>query len=164
MRYESGVWTTAEKTYDAGKRECRALLRALKKLRVWLYGIRFVVEIDTKTLLHQLNLPIVDLPGAMVTSWITWIRLFDFDVRHVLRRKHSGPDGLSRRPADTDDDDDCDSVEDCVNAYLGVNYVRVKCVESLGRQTLVRFDVEKNHVESGTVRSLERRTPEYFNV
>ena len=43
--------------------------------------MRFVVEIDAKTLLHQLNLPIVDLPGAMVTRWITWIRLFDFDVR-----------------------------------------------------------------------------------
>ena len=68
VRYESGVWTPAEKNYDAGKRECRALLRALKKLKVWLYGVRFVVEIDAKTLLHQLNLPIVDLPGAMVTS------------------------------------------------------------------------------------------------
>ena len=33
VRYESGVWTTAEKTYDSGKRECRALLRALKKLK-----------------------------------------------------------------------------------------------------------------------------------
>ena len=67
IRYESGIWTEPEKKYDAGKRECRALLRALKKLKVWLYGVRFTVEIDAKTLLHQLNLPIVDLPGAMVT-------------------------------------------------------------------------------------------------
>ena len=32
IRYESGMWTEAEKKYDSGKRECRALLRALKKL------------------------------------------------------------------------------------------------------------------------------------
>ena len=68
-----------------------------------------MVEIDAKTLLHQLNPPIVDLPGAMVTRWITWIRLFDFDVRHVPGHRHSRPDGLSRRPTDDggDDDDDC---------------------------------------------------------
>ena len=70
IRYESGIWTKSEKKYDAGKRECRALLRALKKLKVWQYGVRFTVEIDIKTLLHQLNLSIVDLPGAMVTRWI----------------------------------------------------------------------------------------------
>ena len=60
VRYESGLWSEPEKKYDAGKRECRALLRALKKLKVWLYRVKFTVEIDAKTLLHQLNLPIVD--------------------------------------------------------------------------------------------------------
>jgi len=30
-RYESGVWSDAEKKYDAGRRECRAVLKALKK-------------------------------------------------------------------------------------------------------------------------------------
>ena len=96
IRYESGIWTEPEKKYDTGKRECPALHRALKKLKVQLYGVRFTVEIDAKTLLHQLNLTIVDLPGAMVTCWISWIRLFDFTVKHVAGRKHSSPDGLSR--------------------------------------------------------------------
>ena len=120
IRYESGVWTALEKKYDAGKREWRALLRALKKLKVWIYGVRFVVEINAKTLLYQLNLPIVDLTGAMVTRWITWIRLFDFDVRHVPGRQHSGPDGLSRRPNDDDDDndDDYESLEECIDSDL----------------------------------------------
>ena len=74
MRYESGVWTAPEKGYDTGKKEYRALLHALKKLKVWLYEVHFTVEIDAKTLLHQLNLPIVDLAGAMVTRWISWIK------------------------------------------------------------------------------------------
>src|SRR4029077_6786571 len=121
IRYESGIWTEPEKKYDAGKRECRALLRALKKLKVWLYGVQFTVEVDAKTLLHQLNLPIVDLPGAMVTRWISWIHLFDFTVKHVAGRKHSGPDGLSRRPSDSDEEDDNESVEDCIDNNLEIN-------------------------------------------
>ena len=51
-RYENGLWTPAEKKYDGGKLECRGLLKALKKLRYYLYGVRFLVEIDAKTLVH----------------------------------------------------------------------------------------------------------------
>ena len=32
-RYESGIWTEAEAAYDSGKRECRGLLKVLKKFR-----------------------------------------------------------------------------------------------------------------------------------
>ena len=32
-RYESGLWTESESRYDATKRECRGLLKALKKVR-----------------------------------------------------------------------------------------------------------------------------------
>ena len=77
----------------------------------------------------------------MVICWITWIWLFDFNVRHVPVCKYSGPDGLSRRPANSDDDDDCDSVEDFVDADLGVNHVGVQYVDSLGRQMLKWFNV-----------------------
>ena len=33
-RYDSGIWNEVEKKYDSGKLECRALLKALKKVRV----------------------------------------------------------------------------------------------------------------------------------
>lgn len=32
-RYESGMWNPAEQRYDATKRECRGVLKALKKFR-----------------------------------------------------------------------------------------------------------------------------------
>ena len=31
-RYESGIWSQAERKYDATKRECRGVLKILKKL------------------------------------------------------------------------------------------------------------------------------------
>src|SRR5437588_5384748 len=98
VRYESGLWTPAETRYDAVKLECRGLLRALKKFRYYLYGVHFLVEVDAQTLIHQLNQPTSDIPGAIVGRWIAYIRMFTFDIKHVPGTKHKGPDALSRRP------------------------------------------------------------------
>lgn len=125
-RYESGLWNRAEKMYDAGKRECRGLLKALKKCRHWLYGIKFTIELDANTLVAQLNRSATDLPGALVTRWLAWIRLFDFDVRHVSGRKHTAADGLSRRPRTASDDIDEQlevDIDDWIDGQL--NCVRI---------------------------------------
>ena len=95
--YESGLWNNAEKRYDPGKRECRGLMKVLEKFRNYAYGVRFLMETDANTLVHQLNLPTNDLPGARVTQWIAWIRLFDFNLRHGTGRLNRGPDGLPPR-------------------------------------------------------------------
>ena len=99
IRYDSGVWSDAEKNYDATKRECRGVLKVLKKVREYLYGVHFILETDAAVLVAQLNQHATDLPGALVTRWLAWIRLFDFEVRHVPGTKHTAADGLSRRPA-----------------------------------------------------------------
>src|SRR5258705_3766701 len=119
-KYENGLWTPAEKKYDGGKLECRGLLKALKKLRYYLYGVRFLVEIDAKTLVHQLNQPATDLPGSVVNRWLAWIRLFDFELKHVSGTKHGGPDSLSRRPTGDNDSEsgEDDDVEDAMDADL----------------------------------------------
>ncbi len=54
-RHESGIWSISEKKYDANKRECRGVLKALKKVRYWLYGVRFVLKTDARVLVAQLN-------------------------------------------------------------------------------------------------------------
>ena len=80
VRYESGLWTPAETRYDVVKLECRGLLCALNKFRYYLYGVQFLIEIDSRTLVHQLNQPTSDLPGAIVGHWLAYIRLFSFDI------------------------------------------------------------------------------------
>jgi hypothetical protein len=89
------LWNKAERGYDTTKRECRGVLKAFRKLRHWLYGVHFVLETDANVLVAQLNRVATDLPGALVTRWIAWIRLFDFEVRHVKGSKHTATDGLS---------------------------------------------------------------------
>lgn len=112
VRYESGLWSEAEQRYDAGKLECLAVLKGLKKFKSWLFGAFFVLEIDANTLVHQLNKPASDLPNATITRWIAWIRLFTFTVQHVPGKKHGAPDSLSRKPPTARDIEERDAEED----------------------------------------------------
>ena len=131
-RYESGVWNESEKAYDAGKRECRAVLKAFKKFRHWLYGVHFTLEIDANTLVAQLNRTATDLPGALVTSWLAWIQLFDFSIKHVPGTKHLAADALSRRPA-TDQELEAQrhnpDIDDFVQASIGNIQARVSPID-----------------------------------
>ena len=110
-RYESGMCASSEKKYDSGKLEWQGLLKALKKFRYYLYGVRFLVEIDPRTLVYQLNQPASDLPGSVVNTWLAWIRMFTFDIKHVAGRKHGGPEGVLRRGLAHEDSEDEDPKE-----------------------------------------------------
>ena len=66
-RYESKIWSSAKKKYDATKQECRSVLKALKKVWYWLYGVRFVLEMDANILVAWLKRSGIDLLGALVT-------------------------------------------------------------------------------------------------
>jgi hypothetical protein len=53
-------------------------------------------------LVAQLNRAATDHPRALITRWLAWIRLFDFEVRHVPRKQYTAADALSRRPRHPD--------------------------------------------------------------
>ena len=55
FRYESDVWTEIKTKYDDEKLICRAILKCLKKFRFHFYEIRFILKIDSKTLIAQFN-------------------------------------------------------------------------------------------------------------
>src|SRR2546423_9124704 len=132
-RYESGLWSPSEMNYDAGKKECKALLKGLKKFRQYLYGVHFIVELDAKTLVAQLNRTASDLPGALLTRWIAWIRLFDFEVRHVPGKKNVVADGLSRKPPGPSDilEEEEQDIEDFIDGELDL--VRVAPISACPR-------------------------------
>ena len=53
--YESKLWTESKSRYNAIKRKCRDLLKALKKVRFWLYEMRFIIKINANILMTQFN-------------------------------------------------------------------------------------------------------------
>ena len=116
------MWTNTDQKYDLGKLECQGLLKALIKFGHYLYGVGFLVEIDTRMPVHQLNQPASDLPGSVVNRWLAWIRLFTFDIKHNAGTKHGSPDALLRRGKAEEDfkDKDPDNLEVQMDLVLAV--------------------------------------------
>ena len=125
-RYESGLWTMSESKYNVTKRECRELLKTLKKVRFWLYEVRFIIEIDVNILIAQLNRSAVDLSEVLMIRWLIWIRLFNFNVRHVFDKRHTAADELSRRSCESSNDID-EVHEKNINDFIDdqLNCVRI---------------------------------------
>ncbi len=103
-------------------------MKALKKVRFWLYGIKFILETDANLLVAELNRFGTDLPGTLVTKWIVWIRLFDFDVRHILGNKYTAADGLSRRLSTEKDLAEAEFEEDIDNFILAQLNILCACL------------------------------------
>jgi hypothetical protein len=103
MRYKSEIWSKVEKKYDVIKKECREILKALKKIRFYLYDVKFILKTDARVLVDQLNRFDTNLSNALVTRWLVWIRLFDFEVRHVSDIKHIAADDLFRKSSSFND-------------------------------------------------------------
>ena len=78
------------------KLECQSLFCLTAKFGYYLYGVQFLIKIDARMLVHQLDQPTLDLPGAIVGCWKAYIWLFAFDNKHVVEVKHKGPKALSR--------------------------------------------------------------------
>ncbi len=73
-------------------------------------------------LIIQLNRATIDHLGALVTRWLAWIRLFDFEVRHIPGKQHTAADALSRRPRhpeDTEPDEEEEDIDDWILSELG---------------------------------------------
>ncbi len=127
MRYESDIWSNAKKKYDVIKRKCRDVLKILKKIRFYLYDVKFILKTDARVLVDQLNRSDTDLSDALVIRWLVWIRLFDFEIRHVLDIKHTVADDLFRKSSSSNDlkkvaeekniDDWINTQLDCVRVF-----------------------------------------------
>ena len=68
--------------------------------------MRFIIEIDVNTLIAQFNRSAADFFEVLVIRWLTWICLFNFDIRHVFGKKHTAADELSRRSCEPSNDID----------------------------------------------------------
>jgi hypothetical protein len=97
MRYENEIWSNTKKKYDVIKKKCREIFKILKKIRFYLYDVKFILKINACVLVDQLNRFDTNLSDALVTFWLAWIRFFDFEVRHVLDIKHIAADDLFKK-------------------------------------------------------------------
>jgi hypothetical protein len=107
--------------YSQAKLELYGLFRALKQTQLYTIGVKkLVVEMDAKFVKGMINNPTLH-PNDAINRWIAAILLFDFQLVHVPADKHTGADGLSRRPRDPDDPspDDPEFLEEWIDTNSG---------------------------------------------
>jgi hypothetical protein len=126
MCYESEIWSNAEKKYNVIKRKCREILKVLKKTRFYFYDVKFILKTNVRVFIDQLNRFDTSFFNVLVTRWLVWIWLFDFEVRHVLDIKHIAADDLFKKSSSLNDFKkvaEKKNIDDWMNIQL--DYVRV---------------------------------------
>jgi hypothetical protein len=120
-RFGSITLNDREARFSQAKMELYGLYRALRAWKIYLIGVRNIVEeVDTRYIKGMLANP--DLaPGASMNRWILAILTFHFTLVHVPGVSHR-PDGLSRRnpqPGDEPEpEDDFDDWIDRVHGFM----------------------------------------------
>jgi len=120
-RFGSITFNERESRYSQAKLELYGLFRSLKATQVYTIGVKkLIVEMDAKFIKGMINNPTLH-PNDAVNRWIAAILLFDFKLVHIPAEKHTGADGLSRRPrADGDPEpEDPDELEEWIDTNSG---------------------------------------------
>ena len=117
----------------------------MKKIRFWLYKVRFIIEIDANTLITQLNCFATNLPNALITCWLIWIRFFDFDVHYIFDKKYIAINSLlrqSRESFNNIDEANKENIDNFIDNQL--NCVRV-CFAQINTSKEKKRVLEKNY-------------------
>ena len=120
-RFGSITFNDRESRYSQAKLELYGLFRSLKHTQLYTIGVKkLIVEMDAKFIKGMINNPTLH-PNDAINRWIAAILLFDFELVHVPADRHTGADGLSRRPRSFDDPpfDDPEELEDWVDSNSG---------------------------------------------
>jgi hypothetical protein len=117
-----------EKKIRCHKKKCRDVFKILKKIHFYFYDVKFILKTNARVLVDQLNWFDTDLSDAFVIRWLVWIRLFNFEVRHVLDIKHTDADDLFKKSSSFNDlkkvaevkniDDWVNTQLDCVRVFF----------------------------------------------
>lgn len=151
-RFGSIAWNDREKNYSQAKLELYGLMRALKAVRLYIIGVtNLTVEMDAKFIKGMLNHPDVQ-PNATINRWIATILLFHFKMVHVPAAKHTGADGLSRRPRAEEDGEEEDDVEEWIDRVNGFALWELWRREPVvGKEVFLGEVLEDEEVEGGLV-------------
>ena len=93
IMFASRALNGAQRRYSATKRELLACVFALQRLRYWLFGQKFVLRCDHKSLCYMLT---QERPSMAVQSWLDVLLSYDFTIEYLPGVMNTLADSLSR--------------------------------------------------------------------
>ncbi|GBG73560.1 hypothetical protein CBR_g16903 [Chara braunii] len=113
LRFESRTLNAAERNYSQFKKETLVVLHCFRIFRNYVFGRRFILQVDPTALAQSLrNYSPVD---PTIARWLTYILMFDFEIVRISGSQNRA-DGLSRVEWDPEADRAEESVP--VDAFL----------------------------------------------
>lgn len=144
--YASGKTSPAEAKYDSYKLEVLAVVKALKKFRVYLIGISFTIITDCKAFTQTIKKK--DL-CAQVARWALLLEDFRYKIIHRPGDNMRHVDALSRHPLPA-----AMVIQECetgILARLRMNQEKDEELKIL-RDKIVKKEVDGYHVSNGLLR------------
>ena len=99
LAYASRKLNKAEQNYSTIERECLAIIWAVSKFDLYLFGKPFVIQTDHRPLTYMNKTKCIN---KRVMHWALTLQEYCFTIEAVSGRDNHGPDFLSRVPAVTD--------------------------------------------------------------
>lgn len=94
----SYAFNAAQQKWATIVQEAFAVVKVVGNWRHVLYGVHFVLETDHKPLLWLINTSQIGAASQMCERWLTTLRTFDMEVKHLAGPLNVVADALSRPP------------------------------------------------------------------
>ncbi|KAL7648346.1 UNVERIFIED_CONTAM: hypothetical protein RMT77_000252 [Armadillidium vulgare] len=111
IAYISTTFSGPQKNYSTIDKELTALRWAVKSLKAFLKGVKFVIYTDHQPLIYLQNMSMVD--GRVARTWEE-LNEYNFEIRHITGKGNIIADTLSRSPVP----DDSQIIEPDINSTI----------------------------------------------
>ena len=100
VEYISRTLTAAERNYSQIDKEATAIVWAIKRFHLYLYGRKFKLVTDNQPLVHifNKNKQLSVMTAARLTRWSIFLMDYDYDITYRSTKAHGNADMLSRFP------------------------------------------------------------------
>jgi hypothetical protein len=151
----SRVMHSAEKLYTTCEQELLALVHALEKFRVYVYGNNIFVNTYNRSLIFLKKCAIT---SNRVARWLITIQEYDIEVQHIRGVKNHLADILSRNPAGLEVNEIQDLIKPST-ACISVNKIELKTDQAVLKNLKNMADKQKNDPRLRIIREKAENEP-----
>ena len=108
IAYFSRTLNKPERRYCVTRKELLAVVVSVKNFHHYLFGKRFLIRTDHGALRWLMRFK---NPEGQTARWLEVLGTYDFEIQHRLGRYHGNCDGLSRRPCEDQDCNQCARIQ-----------------------------------------------------